>query len=133
MLLIKHNSFPNMSDHLSPLIRSEFRGSQASENFSCDRTKTTAIFNCLGDHFLQKLESDMQEMLNSLMLDGSNDTSLSKIFPNTVRVFDVSFNTVMTKFFDMNLIDGTDVSTAEAMFQSVDNQLNNHDISWDFA
>ena len=75
----------------------------------------------------------MQEMPNSLMLDGSNDTSLSKMFPNTVRVFDVSFNTVMTKFFDMNLIDGTDVSTAEAMFQSVDNQLKNHDISWDFA
>ena len=38
----------------------------------------------------------------------------------------------MTKFFDMNLIDGTDASTAEAMFQSVDNQLNNHDISWHY-
>ena len=33
----------------------------------------------------------------------------------------------------MSLIDGTDVSTAEAMFQSVDNQLNNHDISWDYC
>ena len=72
-------------------------------------------------------------MLYSLMLDGSNDTSLRKMFPNTVRVFDVSFNTVMTKFFDMNLIDGTDVSTAEAMFQSVDNQLDNHDVSWDYC
>ena len=39
----------------------------------------------------------------------------------------------MTKFFDMNLIDGTDASTAETMFQSVDNQLNNHDISWDYC
>ena len=33
----------------------------------------------------------------------------------------------------MNLIDGTDASTAEAMFQSVDNQLNNHDISCDYC
>ena len=33
----------------------------------------------------------------------------------------------------MSLIDGTDVATAEAMFQSVDNQLNNHDISWDYC
>ena len=33
----------------------------------------------------------------------------------------------------MSLIDGTDVSTAEAMFQSVDNQLNNRDISWDYC
>ena len=39
----------------------------------------------------------------------------------------------MTKFFDMNLIDGTDASTAETMFLSVDNQLNNHDISWDYC
>ena len=55
------------------------------------------------------------------MLDDSNDTGLSKMFPNTVWVFDVNFNRLMTKFFDMNLIDGTDASTAEAMFQSVDN------------
>ena len=39
----------------------------------------------------------------------------------------------MTKFFDMNLIDGADASTAEAIFQSVDNQLNNHDINWDYC
>ena len=133
MLAIQHNSFFNISDHLSPLIRSEFRGSQAAENFSCGRTKTAAIVNCLGDHFFEKLKSDMQEMPYSLMLDGSNDTGLSKTFPITVRVFDVNFNRVMTKFFDMNLIDGTDASTAETMFQSVDNQLNNHDISWDYC
>ena len=33
MLLIQHNSFFNISDHLSPLTRSEFRGSPAAENF----------------------------------------------------------------------------------------------------
>ena len=75
----------------------------------------------------------MQEMPYSLMLDGSNDTGLSKMFLITVRVFDANFNRVMTKFFDMSLIDGTDASTAEAMFQSIDNQLNNHDISWDYC
>ena len=106
---------------MAPLVQSEFRGGQASENFSCGRTKTAAIVNCLGDHFFKKLESDIQEMPYSLMLDGSNDTGLSKMFPNTVWVFDVNFNRLMTKFFDMNLIDGTDASTAEAMFQSVDN------------
>ena len=100
---------------------------------SCGRTKTAAIVNCLGDHFFEKLKSDMQEMPYSLMLDGSNDTGLSKMFLITVRVFDANFNRVMTKFFDMSLIDGTDASTAEAMFQSIDNQLNNHDISWDYC
>ena len=45
----------------------------------------------------------MQEIPYRLMLDGSNDTGLSKMFPITVRVFDVNFNKVMTKFFDMSL------------------------------
>ena len=100
---------------------------------SCGRTKTAAIVNCLGDHFFEKLKSDMQEMPYSLMLDGSSGTGLSKTFPMTVRVFDVNFNRVMTNVFDMNLIDGTDASTAGAMFQSIDNQLNNHDIRWDYC
>ena len=65
------------------------------------------------------------------MLDGSNDTALNKVFPIAVRVFEVNFNRVKTKFFDVNPIDGTVASTAETMFQSVDNQLSNHGFSWD--
>ena len=67
------------------------------------------------------------------MLDGSSDTGLSKMFPIKVRVFEVNFNRVITKFFDMNLIDGTDASTAEAMFLSADNQLDNYDISYNYC
>ena len=49
-----------------------------------------AIVNYLGDHFIKKLKSNMQEMPYSLMLDCSSDTGLSKMFPIAVRVFDVS-------------------------------------------
>ena len=73
----------------------------------------------------------MQEIPYSLMLDGSNDTGLSKIFPITGRVFDVNFNRIMTNFFDMNL--STDAPTAEAMFETVDSQLNNLDINWGYC
>ena len=96
MLLIQHNSFFNISDHLSPLTLSEFRGSQATEKFSCGRNKTAAIVNYLGDHFFKKLKNDTQEMFYSLMLDVSTDTDLSKMFLITVRVFDANFNRVMT-------------------------------------
>ena len=34
MLLIQHNTFFNISDHLSPLIRNEFKGSPVAEFFS---------------------------------------------------------------------------------------------------
>ena len=57
------------------------------------------------------------------MLEGSNDTGLNKVFPIAVRVFEVNFNKAMTKFFDVDPIDGTDASTAETMFQSVEQSI----------
>ena len=131
MLLIQHNTFFNISDHLCPLIRNEFKGSQVAQSFSCSRTKTAAIVNCLGDHFFEELKSDMQEMPYSLMLDGSNDNGIQKMFPITVRIFDVNFSRIMTKFLDMNLLEGRDASTADVMFESVDNFLSENDIQWD--
>ena len=73
----------------------------------------------------------MQNMPYSLMLDSSNDNGIQKMFPITVRIFDETFNRIMTKFLDMNLLEGRDASTADAMFESVDNVLTKHDIRWD--
>ena len=75
----------------------------------------------------------MQELPYSLMLDGSNDSGIGKMFPVTVQVFDVNFQCVMTKFFDMNVIEGWDASTAECMFQSVDNLLESNSTGWDYC
>ena len=55
------------------------------------------------------------------MLDGSNDTGIDKIFPVTVKLFDVNFSRAMTKFLDLNIMEGKDTSTAVAMIQRVDN------------
>ena len=128
MLLIQHNT--TTYHHLCLLIRNEFKGSEVAQSFSCSRTKTAAIVNCLGDHFL-KLKSDMQNMPYSLMLDVSNDNGIQKMFPITVRIFDETFSRIMTKFFDMNLLEGRDASTADVMFESVDNVLATNDIQWD--
>ena len=94
MLLVQHNSFFNISDHLCPLIRNEFKGSATAEQFSCSRTKVAAIVNCLGDHFFKELVTDMQNLPYSLMLDSSNDNGLEKMFPVTVRIYDVNFGRV---------------------------------------
>lgn len=37
------------------------------------------------------------------------------------------------KLFDINFIEGTDASTAAVMFPSVDSQLTNHGITWDYC
>ena len=72
----------------------------------------------------------MKQQPFSLMVDGSNDNGLEKMFPITVRIFDVNFGRVLTKCFDMNLLVGRSSSTAEAMFNSIDEQFEKHDISW---
>lgn len=67
----------------------------------------------------------------SLMVDGSNDNGLYKMFPITVRVFDVNWNKVITKFLDINLITGRDNGKAAAMFDSIDDKFQFYELSWD--
>ena len=133
LLIVHHHTFFWLSDHLTPYIQSEFKGSKAAENFSCRRTKTATIVNCLGSHYQKELISDLRSTPFSVMLDGSNDTGLAKMFPVTVRVFYISFNRVMTKFLDMNVMEGKDVSTAAAMFKSVDDLFSKFDLHWEYV
>ena len=47
MFIVQHNTFFNLSDHMTQFIKREFTGSKAAENFACGRTKTSAIVNAL--------------------------------------------------------------------------------------
>ena len=78
LLIVHHNTFFWLSDHLTPHIQSKFKGSKAAENFSCHRTKTAAVVNCLGSHYQKEFISDLRSTPFSIMLDGSNDTGLAK-------------------------------------------------------
>ena len=69
MLVVHHNTFFNLSDHLTPYINNEFKGSSASENFSCGRTKTAAIVNCVRDQFQLDLIANLKKLPFSLMLE----------------------------------------------------------------
>ena len=102
----------------------------AGRNFTCSKTKTATIVNCIGDHFFDELKERMTQSHFSIMLDGNNDTDLQNIHPVTVRTFYVNFNYIMTKFFDMDLL-GTDASTAASMFDSVNNLFDRYNIQWD--
>ena len=59
----------------------------------------------------------MKEHPFALATDGSNDTSLQKMNPLTVRMFDLESGLVCTKFLDMclSLTSGTDADTAETI------------------
>ena len=103
MLLVHHNSFFNLSDHLTRYISNELKGSPAAVNFACGRTKTAAIINYVGSHMKNALVEDIKNNPFSIMRDGSNDSVLYKIFPVTVRIFDIYSCRIMPKFLDMNV------------------------------
>ena len=54
------------------------------------------------------------------MLDASNDNDLAKIYPITLRIFDINYSRLTAKFFDINLTEEANASTDVAMFSSVD-------------
>ena len=67
------------------------------------------------------------------MLDASNDNGPAKNYPITVRIFDIDYSRVMTKFFEMILIAGANASPAAAMISSVDKQLKTIQIPWEYC
>ena len=133
MLVVHHNTFFNLSDHLTPYINNEMKGSGAAEHFLCGRTKTSAIVNCVGDQFQLDVMADLKNLSFILMLDGSNDTWALKMFPVTVRIFDINYQRIIIKKFYMYLMEGRDASTAAEMFSSVDKLFIKHVISQNFV
>ena len=131
LLIVHHDTFFNLSDHLTPYIKNEFKGNNTAKKFFCGRTKTAAIINCIGDDIKNELLRDMKSIPFSIMVNGSNDAELEKMFPISARIFDVNYNQIMTKFFDMNMLEGRDARTAKFMFSSIDRQLTSNDLSWD--
>ena len=132
-LVIQHNSFYNIIDHLASVIRQKFSESKSAGKFTCGKTTTVAFANFIGDYFVEELKQGMQENPSRIMLDGNNETGLQKMYPITVRIYEVRFNQIMTRFFDMGLLEGSTASTAESMLASVAEQFNDHNFSWDYC
>ena len=55
------------------------------------------------------------------------------MYPITARTYDVRFNQIVARFFDMNLLESSNASTAESMFSSVAKQFSDHKLSWDYC
>ena len=50
-----------------------------------------------------------------------------------VSIYDIQFYRIMTKIFDMNLLEGATASTTERMFNSVNDLFSKHNIPWDYC
>ena len=126
--IVEHNLPISVSDHLGPLFRRMFPDSDIAKNYASAHTKTNCIINdAVAPDMKQVLVSQMKCQPFSLAIDGSSDNDLEKMNPLTVRLFDINTHKVEGRFLDMC---STTASTAEAIFNKMDEVINNNGISW---
>lgn len=73
----------------------------------------------------------MRNNFFSIATDGSNDSGLEKMYPITVRIFDINKSQIVTEFLDMCLTKGPEAGTAEAIFNKIDECFSKHKIPWE--
>ena len=115
MFVAKHN--------LIMLTSCFLRCFQTQRQFSCGRTKTTAIVKqALAPHFLSKVKSVASNSSFSILMDESNDrTDKSCII--LVRLFDSTVGDCRTRFLDMPIVNiGTAVNLFAALKSSLESQ-----------
>ena len=127
--LVEHNLPMAVADSLGPLFTKAFPDSKIAKQYHCGATKTSYIINdALAPYFLQKTVESMKTKPFTLSTDGSNDTGLAKMNPLTLTIFDISrSNGVTTDFLDLC---NTRQSTAQAIFDKIDDVLNSHNLPW---
>ena len=125
---MEHNLPISVSDHLSPLFRQMFPDSDIVKNYASAHTKTNCIINdAIAPPMQRNLASQMKCQPFSLAIDGYSDNDLEKMNPLTVCVFDIDTHKVEGRFLDMC---STTASTAQAIYDKMNEVLNKHDIPW---
>jgi hypothetical protein len=125
MFLCQHNLPLSTLDHLGPLMRSMFPDSKIAAKFRCGRTKTSAIINVIGPECLKVAEDAMKTSPFSICIDGSSDNVLEKMNPMLIRV--MTAEGMQSQLLDMGITTG---STAQVLFDNMDNVLVNKNLSW---
>ena len=130
--IVQHNLSFMTADHLSPLYAKMFPDSKIAKNFKCCRTKTACILNQAMYPLSKKhLVTYMKENPFSFCHDGSSDTSVKKMNPVCVSIFDASTSkSVETKFYDMCATTGEDCGKAKTLFEAIDSNFTRDSISW---
>ena len=130
-LLTNQNIPLAFANNLSPLLYDIFPDSKIAKKYASAATKTTCMINSsIAPYFQRELVSVMKSDPYSLHTDGSNDVSLDKMNPVTVRIFDINSGKVESRFLDMCATKGTDSATAAAIFNKIDEVVMSCNISW---
>lgn len=128
-MLVQNNIPFTLADELTPMFQDIFPDSEIARNFSSRRMKTTCIINgAVAPSYQQLLVSTMKTAPFSVAIDGSTDTGVEKMNPLTVRILNTQNGMVHSQFLDMCM---SSQSTAEGIFQKMQDALQKHEISWE--
>ena len=88
------------------------------------------INGSIAPYFQRESVTEIKTNPYSLLTDGSNDVSLDKMNPQTVRIFDVNSSKVGSCPLHTCAIRGTDLVTTAAIFNKVNQVVSSHEIPW---
>ena len=128
--MAKHNIPQSFSDELTGLSQEIFPDSEIAKKYRCSRTKSKCIVNrALRPHFNDELVNIMKNSPFAISIDGSNENSLEKRNPMTIKIF--SLKGIQQRFLDMTVTTGVDAAKAYIYhFRKMDLVLTSQNISW---
>lgn len=111
-------------DHLTDMCKACFGGSKGCKDLKLKRSKCSALIcNVIAPHFKQELIDDIGNRKFSLIIDESNDISVTKLLGIGIRYFSASRKKFVTTFLDLvELIE----CNADAICDAIKISLDNH-------
>ncbi|XP_067118590.1 zinc finger protein 862-like [Centruroides vittatus] len=89
-------------DKLTKFCTTNFSDSKSCNNLTIGRTKCSAIIsNVLAPHFKENLIVDIGDSNYSLLIDESNDISISKLLGIVIRYYSQNKKCITTSFLDL--------------------------------
>ncbi len=122
-LFIAEHCSLRVVDHLNELCKVIFVDSKGCKNFKLKRTKCSAIVcNLLGPHFISDLKDDIGDQNFSLLIDESNDITVTKLLGIAIQFYSKSKKKVIVTFLDLvELSDCDSTGICDALKRSFKN------------
>ena len=130
--IVQHNLPIATADHLAQLFKNVFPDSKIAASYASAKTKTFAVINKAFEPYCHSyLVNHCKSNPFSAGHDGSNDTSVQKMNPVAVRIFDIKISKMMSEhFFSMCLTEGKDAGKAFRIFEAIEESFETDQIPW---
>lgn len=125
--IVEHNIPIAVADHAAPLFQAMFPDSEVAKQYSCARTKTTAIVKCMAESTSLEIVKVLQDSHFSLATDGSTDHNDIKLYPLVVTYFDINKGEIVNRL--LSIVESDD-GTGQGIFNALNQEMTQKSIPW---